>query len=422
MWFRTISALWLAGIAFVAVDAARNVRLHGKFPASTETMDVDMQGTVAEALQKLAGKQGWALAASAPTLDQKISLKTAKRPVMETLALVLEAGDLQARLTGTTLVVKPYRKNAELDEEEETDEDEDANAAPPPDSPDAPDLPDAPDPPDAPDAPERTAYGQDLIIEKGESVDDVVVQGGDLIVRGQVRGDAAAMGGDIIVESGGVIQGDAAAMGGDVVLKKGGAIKGSISKVGGGYGNVFKNLAKRAAPPHARSYDRDDEEDSSSTGFLFFLTLFASIASFVISVILIAFVPERIERITSMLQDKPMQSAAGGIATLVGFFPFCVLLGVSIIGIALIPLACVVLVMLYVAGYTAICVLLGQKLPFFQGRKTMLGAMGLGLATLTLLALIPWFGSVCVFIITTVGAGAVVISRAGTPPKIVEAT
>jgi hypothetical protein len=115
-----------------------------------------------------------------------------------------------------------------------------------------------------------------------------------------------------------------------------------------------------------------------------------------------------------------MQSAAGGIVTLVGFLPFCLLLAVSLIGIALLPVAFFALVFVYVTGYTAFSVWLGRRLPVFVGRKTLLGAMGIGLGTLSLLALIPWLGTFFCFLIATVGAGAVMISRFGTPAKISE--
>ncbi|MCC6806367.1 MAG: polymer-forming cytoskeletal protein [Deltaproteobacteria bacterium] len=418
MWQKAFFAVWLAGIAFAAASGSTKDRLIGSFPTSTQPIDVDMHGTVAEALQTVAKKAGWSLVVSAPTLDQKISLKTAKRPLSETLELVLEAGDLQARLQGTTLVVKPYKGK-------DDGEDEDEEAPAPPAIPGSlPGDDEDQDDDDDKDHGERAAYGQDLVVEKGEIVDDVVVHGGDLIVRGRVRGDAAAMGGNIKVEAGGVIEGDAAAMGGDVDIEKGGIVKGNISKIGGSFGGVFKNLAKHSVRAHeSKSSTRSFSDDDAPTSLiLVILTIFASIAAFVISVILIAFVPERIERVTSMLDTKPAQAAAGGILTVVGFLPFCVLLAVSVVGIALLPVAFFALVFVYVAGYTAISVWLGRKIPIFVGRKTLLGAMGVGLGALTLLAIVPWFGTLLCFCIATIGAGAVVISRFGTGPKITEAS
>jgi hypothetical protein len=73
-----------------------------------------------------------------------------------------------------------------------------------------------------------------------------------------------------------------------------------------------------------------------------------------------------------------------------------------------------------VIGYAALSVYIGRRLPMFKNRKTVLGAMGLGLGALTLIAIIPFIGPLIVFLAASFAAGSVVLSRVGSGPKIID--
>jgi cytoskeletal protein CcmA (bactofilin family) len=90
--------------------------------------------------------------------------------------------------------------------------------------------------------------GQDVVIESGDTVDEVVVIGGDLTVRGEVAGDAVAVGGDLQVEAGGRVTGDAVSIGGELDIEDGGIVDGDqveVANVGPilipGFGHVREN-------------------------------------------------------------------------------------------------------------------------------------------------------------------------------------
>jgi hypothetical protein len=431
--FITLSALCLA-LAGAGDAQARDRTEHKRLRVVTpddatnkllvETIDVNLNGTVADALKTISTKTGWSLIASTPKLDQRLSLHTAKRPLGEALDLLLEASELHATLRpGGKLVVKDRHPDDDEDEEEPAEEDDDEieertgptiAIAPPPVVPVAPGQLDRVNK----NGRERTSFGQDLVIKKSETVTNAVANGGDLIIEGRVTKDAVAVGGDVIVKNGGVVERDAVAMGGDVHIENGGIVKGNTQMFGEAFGGVIKDLVKKAGRSHESEVDHDrDDDDSGTSGFFIAKVTFALLA-FILNIMLIAFVPERVERIIQTLDERPLPSGGAGFALLLGFLPFCLVLVVTIVGIALLPVVFVLYGFAYTIGYTALSVYLGRKLPVLKSRKTTLGAMALGLLALTLVALVPYIGSVIVFLTASFATGAVVISRVGSGPRI----
>ena len=81
------------------------------------------------------------------------------------------------------------------------------------------------------DAGQIVRMGQNVVIESGETVEEVVVIGGDLTVRGEVAGDAVAIGGDLRVGEGGRVTGDAVSIGGELDIDEGGVVDGDQVEV-----------------------------------------------------------------------------------------------------------------------------------------------------------------------------------------------
>ena len=77
---------------------------------------------------------------------------------------------------------------------------------------------------------ERVSVGADLLVERGESVSDVVCFNCSIRVEGEATGDAVAIGGSITVP--GRVSGDVVAVGGSVNL--GGSVGGDVIAVAGG--------------------------------------------------------------------------------------------------------------------------------------------------------------------------------------------
>ncbi len=80
--------------------------------------------------------------------------------------------------------------------------------------------------------PERVAFGSDLVIAAGETVNgDVSVTSGDLMIGGTVLGDAVVVNGNAIIS--GVVRGDVVVTGGNVTLSEASEVAGNIVYLGG---------------------------------------------------------------------------------------------------------------------------------------------------------------------------------------------
>ncbi|MBW3627872.1 MAG: polymer-forming cytoskeletal protein [Gemmatimonadetes bacterium] len=124
-------------------------------------------------------------------------------------------------------------------------------------------APTPPPPPPAPGAPSAVTQGSksvftgDHTIAAGETVDDVVVVGGDLRVQGTVTGDAVVVGGHLVMEESGLVQGDATVTGGSIV-ENGGRIRGEM--------RMLDRPADAGAVAAAGAGDDEPEDDDEQWG------------------------------------------------------------------------------------------------------------------------------------------------------------
>src|SRR5690606_9102932 len=92
----------------------------------------------------------------------------------------------------------------------------------------------------------------DHTVAAGESVDDLVVVGGDLHVEGEIRGDAVVVGGDLVLESTGSVLGNAVVTGGEIV-QNGGRVRGEMRVVSGDIEGLEEALA--IPGPRGRNFE-----------------------------------------------------------------------------------------------------------------------------------------------------------------------
>ena len=78
---------------------------------------------------------------------------------------------------------------------------------------------------------DRVSFGQDIVVEQGESVGDAVCIGCSIRVEGTVTGDAVTVGGGMTVSGRGRVKGDVVAVGGRIRLT--GAVDGDAVAVAG---------------------------------------------------------------------------------------------------------------------------------------------------------------------------------------------
>ena len=265
----------------------------------------------------------------------------------------------------------------------------------------------------------------DRIVAPGEVISGAAVTArGDLTVSGSVGGDAIAVGGDVIVRQGGVIGGDALAVDGRVRLE-GGTIRGETRTIAGPLGMTPATAAPRSAL------------SSMWHQLLLALGWLAILAA--IGVVVILFARSNLEGVADAIERNFGRAFLVGIAAELAVLPallmlIVVLVLIPIVGWALLPFACIGL-LIAVAGALALGFLsMAQVTGEALMRRTQRGAGGLervvfvGLVAYMslwiLAALLAWSGPaggamriialLLTWVAATVGFGATILSRGGT--------
>jgi hypothetical protein len=422
---RSLAASSLIAVALIAVAVAAGTAwskgsvespLRGDWPAEAPEVSVDLEAVpIGDAVEAIAAQAGWPLSLA---LDEAAASRVTMRlpgvPATSALEAVLTGSGLEARWVGGVLVVRPGRLDlatigrialqegddgveleVQVGYDDETDEDE---------------------------LDDRVIMGGPVVVDVDEEVYDAVAIGGPLTVRGTVRGDAVALGGPVSIEPGAVVEGEIVAVGGPVYVAEGARVAGDITAVGGpvdidpgatvegqqvGVGGSLGGLISGLV------HSLTDASEAPPSVFHALAHLVHAVALVVVTLLVLAFLPERVERVRSFLTARPGTSVLGGLAIAVGLVPVIVLLCISIVGIPLVPVFLMVVAALLAMGMTAAATWLGDRLPVLQGRKSPFVALLLGVAVLVLVTLVPFVGNLAVAALTFAAGGAALFSRFG---------
>lgn len=245
--------------------------------------------------------------------------------------------------------------------------------------------------------------GKSAAVEPGRTVDAAIVIGDDLIVGGKVDGVAAAIGGDVHVLPGAQIDGATLAIGGALRIEPGAAVEGPRVQVApGDFSSVASQLSQ------ARF---EDSRRSVWTGP--FMRLAQVAVLFMVGVFLVLLAPRQVQNLQQTISGRAGLSVLVGVVTMLGLVPFCILLGVSLIGIPLIPAAIAGILAIGAFGMTGLAVKLGYSLRYTPAPKTLFGAMVRGMVLLGIAVAIPILGGALLFVASACGIGAVFLSRFG---------
>jgi cytoskeletal protein CcmA (bactofilin family) len=342
----------------------------------------------------------------------------------------------------------------------------------PPEVPVAPEAPEAlegsaipavPAIPEPPRPPRRrshsdaeVAVASHIVVEEDERVEEVVVFAGSITVEGEVERNAVAIGGSIEVN--GRVSGDVVAVGGSVELGPHAEVLGEVVSVGGtvdkdpgarvegkisetAFGSDWKGL--RAL----RHIDKLEDEDDWHFGWKF--SPLERFGGFVLSLVKIGLLAllacvalmaarRSVTRSGELAATETWRAGATGLVAQILFVPVLVItvlvLAISVIGIPLlllVPFALIGLVIAAFVGYAAVALRLGR---WVEGRlswvsKTDVQSVLIGVVTIEmwrLLAnLLDWgplgfvsflvsaFGFLLVYLVWTVGFGAMLITLFG---------
>ncbi len=251
-------------------------------------------------------------------------------------------------------------------------------------------------------------FGGNVTVPGNQVVENAHAFGGNVTVlpNARVVNTAIAVGGDVILKAGARVDGDAYAVGGKIVQEPGASI--------GGERTTFNDApAERLRQRHGMmsgTYGR--------YGFFpwyFFHAMFrisAAVVAVLLGLIIIQTRPQFLPNLAAKLSQSPGLSALWGIGAIVLIIFVSVLLAITLIGIPLIPLISLCTSVASLVGALGVALFVGQSLDR-HGKLSILQQFLMGWASLTVLGLIPFLGSLVVFLVNLLGLGALLLWQFG---------
>lgn len=249
--------------------------------------------------------------------------------------------------------------------------------------------------------------GGDVIVEKGQVVDNVTNIGGQVTINGLVEHNVLAVGGSIVLTNNAVIRGNVVCVGGIVARGNGAQVFGDITEINSSnISNAFSSAF------------RGELEGWSLIFNIISLCFFAVI--FLIALLMTVVLPRPVIAVADEIKNYKTKSIFWGFLATLMIVPFFMLLVISIIGITLIPLIFTMLLLAFIMGYIAAGTLIGNfaLTKIFQIQKRLLVRETLlGLILLWLAGWIPYVGWFIKIIALTSGLGGVLLALFNRRPR-----
>jgi hypothetical protein len=243
-------------------------------------------------------------------------------------------------------------------------------------------------------------FGGDVSVPANQTVDNASAFGGNVTVlpNARVLDTAIAFGGDIIVKAGARVDGDAYSFGGKIVQEPGAIIGGEKATFSDRHGMMYG------------SYGRQ-----SFFAQYFFSAMFricAGVVAAILGLIVLQTSPQFLTDLAIKLRRDPGLTALWGIGGIVAIIFGTVFLAITLIGIPLIPLLSLSAVVTSLFGSLGVALFVGESLDKNAKQPTSQQFL-IGLAILTVLALIPFLGGLVVFLINLFGLGVILLWKFG---------
>ncbi|MCX5680432.1 MAG: hypothetical protein NTZ95_07305 [Candidatus Omnitrophica bacterium] len=245
--------------------------------------------------------------------------------------------------------------------------------------------------------------GSDVLVERGTTVNDIVVIDGNVVVSGNVDGNIVVIGGSLKLCPGVRVGQQVVLIGAGIDRDPSAAIGGKITEVGIPSSIPFV--------PSLKSFFKGGWIVTWAAISIMVLLGFLGLA-----VLVAALVPEHMGTVVHALERSFASMFLWGIlgAFLAGLV--LVLLAITIVGIILIPLAIVAITLAWIIGYIASAIFIGKNvMAYFKKSSLPFVNAVLGIVLLFLAGFLPLVGP---FVIKPIflfaGFGAVLTTRFGT--------
>ncbi|MEG3899536.1 MULTISPECIES: hypothetical protein [unclassified Microcoleus] len=244
-------------------------------------------------------------------------------------------------------------------------------------------------------------FGGSVTVPENQVVENALAFGGSVTVspNAKVVDTAIAFGGDVILQKGARVEGDAYSFGGKIVQEPGAIIGGERATFSDRHGMMYGS----------------DRGRSSFFAQYFFSTIFrtcSAVVAAILGLIILQTSPQFLPNLATKLGQHPGLTALWGIGAIVSFVFATVFLAITLIGIPLIPLLSLTAVITALVGSLGVALFVGQRL-FRNGNWSLQQQFLVGLAILTVMTLIPFFGGLVVFLVNLLGLGIILLWQFG---------
>jgi len=244
-------------------------------------------------------------------------------------------------------------------------------------------------------------FGGNVTVAENQVVENALAFGGSVTVspNARVLDTAIAFGGDIMLKKGARVDGDTYSFGGKIVQEPGAVVSGERATFSDRHGMMYGLNGGR----------------SSFFAQYFFSAIFrisAAVAAAILGLIILHTNPQFLPNLAKKLRQHPSLTVLWGIGAVVAMIFATVFLAITLIGIPLIPLLSLTAIIASLVGSLGVALFVGQRLVS-NDNQSLQQQLLVGLAILTVLTLIPFFGGLVVFLVNLFGLGVILLWQFG---------
>ncbi len=253
-------------------------------------------------------------------------------------------------------------------------------------------------------------FGGSITVPEGQTVENAIAFGGNVTVspNAKVVDTAIAFGGNVTLQKGSQVEGDAYSFGGKIIQEPGAIVSGEKATFSD---SPWETLRDR----HGMMYGTNRGRSSFFAQY-FFSTIFrisAAVVAAILGLIILQTSPQFLPNLATKLRQHSGLTALWGIGAIVSFIFATVFLAITLIGIPLIPLLILTAIVTSLVGSLGVALFVGQRL-IRNDKRSLQQQFLVGLAILTVLTLIPFFGGLAVFLVNLFGLGVILLWKFGT--------
>lgn len=245
--------------------------------------------------------------------------------------------------------------------------------------------------------------GSDVTIEKGQNIHSVFVIGGQITVSGAVEKSVVAIGGSVVLTKTAVVRGNIVSLGGVIVIARDAEIGGDLTEINSS--NLYETLATALS---------SEWEGWSWIFAVISIAIFLVIL--VLALLIAALLPKPVRTVSEAIHESTFKVILCGVLGLVLIAPLALLLTISVVGIALIPLEVIFVVCSVLLGFIAVGRITGAAVLrlFHRPDAGIVRETFWGLLIIWLIGWIPYIGWMIKAIAIVIGLGATLVTRFGT--------